>query len=399
MKITKGNVGIETLLTGGWKKPDPSTTPIVPPLYQSISFIYDTLDQFMEAGSQEMLESKGLYFYTRTGNPTNAMFEDKIARLEGAEKAVAFSSGMAAISTAMLSLLNSGDRVITHNKIYSATDILFEQQLPTFGIEVEWVDMTDMEQLETALKKPARALFIECPSNPLVEVIDIRAASKMAREKGVTVVVDSTWASPYLMRPLELGADLVAASSSKYISGHSDAMGGYVTGKPELVSEANNYMLTLGGTMSPVNAIFTMMGLRTLHVRMERHCENAMEIAKFLEKHPKVEKVNYPGLKSHPQHNLARQLMSNYSGMISFWLTGGFESVQRMMNNLKVCLVAVSLGDICTLIEHPATMTHITTEKEKRDRLGITDNLVRLSVGLENVHDLVRDLDRALMKA
>lgn len=393
----KKSLHLETRLCGWWKKPHPSTNPILPPLYQSNSYVYDTLDQFMEAGSQEMLESKGYYFYTRTGNPTNAMLESNIAELEGAERAVVFASGMAAISTAFLSILKSGDRIITHNKIYGATEILLEEQIPGFGIEVEWVDLTDLSQLEKALDKPAKAVFIECPANPLVEIIDIPEVARMAHERGLTVIVDNSWASPYLLRPLELGADLVASSASKYI-GHNEAMGGYVAGGAEQVAEVNNHMLTLGGVMAPFNALLTMIGLKTLHVRMDRHCRNAMEVASFLEGHPKIAKVHYPGLKSHPQHKIAKRLMPDSSGMIAFWLKGDFESAHRFMNNLKVCLLAVSLADVRTLVEHPASMTHITTAKEKRERLGITDNLVRISVGLENIHDLVRDIDRALMK-
>ena len=394
----KKKLHMETQLCGGWKRPHPSTTPLLPAMYQSNSYAYKTLDEFMEAGAQEMLESKGFYFYTRTGNPTNAMFEHKIADLEGGEKAVAFASGMAAIATSLLCFLKSGDRVITHNKIYGATDIFFEEQLPEFGIDVEWADLTDLSQLEKALSKPANLLFIECPANPLVEIIDIPAAAKMAHEKGLTVIVDNSWASPYVMRPLDFGADLVASSASKYV-GHNEAMGGYVTGKSELVAQVDNYMLTNGGVMAPFNALLTIIGIKTLHVRMDRHAQNAMEIAKFLEGHSKVQKIHYPGLKSHPQHKIAKRLMSNYSGMICFWLKGGFESAQRFMNNLKVCLLAVSLADVCTLVEHPATMTHITTPEEKREQLGITDNLIRLSVGLENVSDIVRDIDRALMKS
>lgn len=352
----------------------------------------------MEAGSEQMLGEGGRYFYTRTGNPTNAMFEEKIAELEGAGRAVAFASGMAAISTAMLSLLKAGDRVVAHSKMYSASDTLFGQYLPSLGIEVDMTDLTDFGQMKKALSRPAKVLFIETPANPMVEIIDIPAAAKLARSVGCVTVVDSTWASPYLMRPLELGADLVASSSTKYLSGHDDALGGYVAGGPELMAAVDNYMLVLGGSMSPLHAFFTWRGMRTLHVRMDRHCANAMEVAKFLENHPKIMKVNYPGLKSHPQHDTAKKTMSDFSGMIAFWLKGGYDAASKLLSNVKVCNVAVSLGDACTLIEHPATMTHITVDEQRRKRLGITDNLIRLSVGLEDVRDLVRDLDRALSK-
>jgi methionine-gamma-lyase len=385
-------------VVSGWKAPSREPRPVNPPIYQSTTYVYDSLEDFMEAGSEQMLGEGGRYFYTRTGNPTNAMFEEKIAELEGAGRAVAFASGMAAISTAMLSLLKAGDRVVAHSKMYSASDTLFGQYLPSLGIEVDMTDLTDFGQMKKALSRPAKVLFIETPANPMVEIIDIPAAAKLARSVGCVTVVDSTWASPYLMRPLELGADLVASSSTKYLSGHDDALGGYVAGGPELMAAVDNYMLVLGGSMSPLHAFFTWRGMRTLHVRMDRHCANAMEVAKFLENHPKIMKVNYPGLKSHPQHDTAKKTMSDFSGMIAFWLKGGYDAASKLLSNVKVCNVAVSLGDACTLIEHPATMTHITVDEQRRKRLGITDNLIRLSVGLEDVRDLVRDLDRALSK-
>lgn len=392
------NLRMGSRLVSGWRKPDPGTQPVNPPIYQSTSYVYDTLDDFLAAGSKAMLENEGHYFYSRTGNPTNAMFEAKIAELEGAERAVAFSSGMAAISTAMLSFLQAGDRVVTHCKLYSASDTLFEQYLPALGIRVDMVDLTDAREMKKALSEPAKVVFIETPANPLVEIIDVAEAAKLAKACGALTIVDSTWASPYLMRAIEFGADLVAASSTKYLNGHDDALGGYVAGRADLTAQVNNYMLVFGGSMSPMHAFFTLRGMRTLHVRMDRHCGNAMEVAKFLEGHPKVKKVWYPGLKSHPQHEAAKRLMSDFSGMIAFWVKGNADSAITLLNNVRVCNVAVSLGDASTLIEHPATMTHITVEREKRERFGITDTLIRLSVGLEDIHDLVRDLDRALSK-
>ncbi len=392
------NIRFGTRVVAGWKKPSASTRPINPPIYQSTTYVYDDMESFMEGGSEAMLGKGGYYFYSRTGNPTNAMFESKIAELEGAGRALSFASGMAAISTALLALLNAGDRVVTHSKLYSASDTLFVEYLPSFGIEVEMVDLTDPREMKRAMSKPAKVLFIETPANPLVEIIDVPEAVKLARATGCTVVVDSTWASPYLMRPLELGADLVASSSTKYISGHDDALGGYVAGRPEIVSRIDNYLLVLGGAMSPMHAFYTMRGIRTLHVRMDRHCENALEVAKFLESSAKVKKVHFPGLRSHPQHEVAKRTMSGPSGMIAFWLKGGIESASALLKNVRVCNVAVSLGDACTLIEHPATMTHITLDKERRNKLGITDSLLRLSVGLEDIHDLIRDLDWALSK-
>ena len=388
-----------TRVAAGWKRPHPDTRPVNPPIYQSTTYVYDDIEAFMAAGSEAMLGQGGQYFYTRTGNPTNAVFESKIAELEGAERAVSFASGMGAISTALLALLDSGDRVVTHSKLYSASDTLFGEYLPSFGIEVDAVDLTDTAQMRRAMSRPAKVLYVETPANPLVEIVDVAEAAKLTRrQEDCTLMVDSTWASPYLMRPLDLGADLVAASSTKYLNGHDDALGGYVAGSAELASRVDNYMLVLGGAMSPMHAFYTWRGMRTLHVRMDRHCENALELAKFLESHSRVKKVWYPGLKSHPQHAVAKKQMSAGSGMIAFWLKGGMEQALGLLKNLKVCNVAVSLGDVCTLIEHPATMTHITVEKERRDRLGITDNLIRLSVGLEDVRDLVRDLDRALSR-
>lgn len=392
------NLRFGTRVVSGWKKPHESTRPVNAPIYQSTTYVYDDMEAFMKGGSEEMLGHGGYYFYSRTGNPTNAMFEAKMAELEGAERALSFASGMAAISTTLLALLDAGDRVVTHNKLYSASDTLFEQYLPSFGIEVDMVDLTDRDAMKRALAKPAKVLFIETPANPLVEITDVPEAVRLARAAGCKVVVDSTWASPYLMRPLALGADLVASSSTKYINGHDDALGGYVAGASSLVANVDNYLLVLGGAMAPMHAFNTLRGIRTLHVRMDRHCSNAMEVAKFLETHSRVKKVWYPGLKSHPQHEIAKRTMSDFSGMIAFWVKGGVEEATKLLCNVKVCNVAVSLGDACTLIEHPATMTHITVDKEKRNKLGITDNLIRLSVGLEDVHDIVRDLDRALSR-
>jgi len=283
-----------------------------PPIYQSTTYVYDSLEDFMRAGSEEMLGGGGFYFYTRTGNPTNAMFEAKIAELEGAERAVSFASGMAAISTAMLSLLRAGDRVVAHDKLYSASDTLFGQYRPQYGIEVETADLTDSRAMRSALSRPAAAVFIETPANPLVEIIDVPEAARLAHEAGAVVVADTTWASPYLLRALEHGADLVAASSTKYLCGHDDALGGYVAGRAELVSKIAGHALVFGGAMSPMHAFFTFRGMRTLHVRMDRHRANAREVAAFLESHPKVKKVHYPGLKSHPQHAVAKKLCRTF---------------------------------------------------------------------------------------
>ncbi len=392
------NVKFGTRVVSGWKKPHASTRPINPPIYQSTSYIYDDMESFMQGGSEAMLGKGGYFFYTRTGNPTNAMFEAKMAELEGGERALSFASGMAAISTTLFALLKPGDRVVTHSKLYSASDTLFMEYLPSFGIEVDMVDLTDPREMKRALTKPAKAVLIETPANPLVDIIDVTEAARLAKQSGCITIVDNTWASPYLMRPLELGADLVASSSTKYISGHDDALGGYVAGRAELVSRIDNYLLVFGGAMSPMHAFYSMRGLRTLHVRMDRHCSNAMEAAKFLESHPKVKKVSYPGLKSHPQHDVAKKMMSDYSGMIAFWLKGGVAEASALMKNLSVCNVAVSLGDCSTLIEHPASMTHITLDRARREKIGVTDNLLRLSVGLEDIHDIIRDLDRALTK-
>jgi methionine-gamma-lyase len=335
--------------------------------------------------------------YTRYGNPTLNALEEKIAVLEGAEAAQVTATGMAAVSTSVLSFLKAGDHLVSARSIYSAAFDLFYRKLPSWGVETTFVESTAPDDFARAMRANTKLVYIETPSNPVLNLLDIETIASIARSREVRIAIDNTFATPFNTRPLQLGVDLVIHSATKYLCGHGDAMGGVIAGKRELVQKiAVETHRDLGGVMSPFNAWLILRGLRTLPLRMERHNANAQRIAEFLQNHPGVEEVFYPGLPSHPGHELAKKQMRGFGGMVSFIVRGGIEAGRSVLNSVKLCTLAVSLGDTRTLITHPASTTHVVVPREKRLEIGIHDGLIRLSVGIEEVQDLMGDLDQAL---
>ena len=374
---------------------DPVTGAIATPLYQTTNYAVANVDQ----GAARCVDSEAGYIYTRLWNPTQKVLEDKVAALEGGEMSLATASGVAAITAFFMEILHAGDHIIADYTIYSATQYFLSEIITKFQVELTFVDATDLAQVEKAIRPNTRVIYFETPANPTVKIIDLAAIAHLAKARGIMTAVDSTFASPYLQHPLEYGIDVVIQSATKYLNGHGDVQGGIVTGKKELIMKIREGTLkNMGGIIDPFAAWLIIRGIKTLPLRMEMHCANAMEIAKYLEQHPKVEKVFYPGLPSHPQHETAKKQMKNFGGMISFEVKGGLEAGKTLLNNLRLCRLAVSLGDADTLIEHPASMTHPLVPREDRLQGGITDGLIRLSVGLEDYRDIIADLEAAFAK-
>ena len=363
------------------------------PIYQTSTFVFESAEQ-----AAAIFSGQPGYRYIRSppNTPTHAAFVEKICSLEGGKAGLAFSSGMAAETALFLSLLESGDHLLSTNIVYGGTYGLISSLLTKFGIEVSFVDTTDQGQVRANMRENTRMVFLESPANPTMAVSDIGEIGRIAREAGAITAVDNTFATPYFQQPLRLGADVVVESCTKYIGGHGDLLGGVAVGSNELIQSMKRPALLAGGTMGTHEAWLCLRGLKTLHLRMERHAENAMQLALFLDSHPKVQKVNYPGLACHPQHLLARRQMSGWGGMLSFEVRGGVEAGRRLMNNLRLCSLAVSLGSVDTLVEHPASMTHAVMPRETRERLGISDGLVRVSVGIEDAEDVLADFERGL---
>lgn len=365
------------------------------PIYQTSTFIFENAEQ---GGRRFALEEDG-YIYSRLGNPTTASLEEKMAILEKSEAAVVFSSGMGAISSSIWCNLKQGDHVIAPLAFYGCSFAYIQHGLTEFGIEVDLVDTRYPENVKNAMKSNTKIVYLETPSNPNMEIMDIEEISKTAHTvEGCLVIVDNTFATPYLQRPIELGADIVVHSATKYLNGHGDILAGVACGTKEMMEKVRFVGLKnfTGAVMSPNDAYLMIRGMRTLGVRMDRHCENAMKVAEFLESHPSISVVNYPGLESFPQHKLAKKQMSQFGGTMSFEVKGGVEAGIKLLNSLEICTLAVSLGDTTTLIEHPASMTHSTYSKEELAEAGIPEGLVRLSVGLENAEDIIEDLRQAL---
>ena len=367
------------------------------PIYQTSTFIFDSAEQ---GGRRFALEEAG-YIYTRLGNPTTTVLEDKIAALEEGEAAVATSSGMGAISSTLWTVLKAGDHVVTDKTLYGCTFALMCHGLTRFGIEVTFVDTSNLDEVKNAMKENTRVIYLETPANPNLKIVDLEVLSKLAHTNPNTlVIVDNTFATPYMQKPLKLGADIVVHSVTKYINGHGDVIAGLVVTNKELADQIRFVGLKdmTGAVLGPQDAYYIIRGMKTFEIRMERHCKNAKKVVEFLNKHPKIERVYYPGLETHPGHEIAKKQMKDFGAMISFELKGGFEAGKTLLNSLKLCSLAVSLGDTETLIQHPASMTHSPYTKEEREAAGITDGLVRLSVGLENVEDIIADLEQGLEK-
>ena len=367
--------------------PDPTTGSILPPIYETATYVLPEVGQ-----------DKG-FDYTRSSNPTRQVLEENLAAIESADHAISFASGMAAVD-ACLKLLASGDHVVCGDDVYGGVTRHFDNVLSFYGLQFTYVDTTDPEAVRSAITPKTRMLWIETPTNPLLKVTDMEAMVAVAREHGILLGVDSTFATPVFLRPLEFGADIVMHSTTKYLSGHNQIIGGVLaTNSREIYDKMKFIQKTIGAVSSPFDCWLNLSGLKTLHLRMQRHEESAMQVATFLESHTKIERVLYPGLPSHPQHAVAKAQMSGFSGMITFELTGGTEAGKLLMNHVKLCGLAESLGSVETMITHPASMTHADVPPEDRRRRGLTDGLVRLSVGVEDVEDIILDLEQALAAA
>jgi cystathionine beta-lyase/cystathionine gamma-synthase len=365
------------------QEPDPATGAIITPIYQTSTYVQEGLGRH-----------KG-YEYARTQNPTRAALEANLAAIEGGRAAFAFASGLAA-EGAVMSLLESGDHVVATENLYGGTYRLFEHVLRRYRLEFSYVDTSDVREIDRAIRPSTKMLFLETPTNPVLRVTDLRAACDLAHARGVFVVVDNTFASPYVQRPIEFGADVVVHSTTKFLNGHSDSVGGIVVAMRDDHIEWLRFVQNAGGAiLGPMDAWLVLRGTKTLSLRMERHNANAMRLAEFLAAHPKVTRVHYPGLPSHPQHAIAARQMRGFGGIIAFEL-GTFERARTLVEGVRLIALAESLGGVETLISHPATMTHASVPPERRRQLGITDDLVRVSVGIEDVEDLLDDLSQAL---
>lgn len=366
------------------------------PIYQTSTFSFSSAEEGAKCFSGD---SDG-YIYTRIGNPTIDALERQLAVLENGFGAIAVSSGMAAATTIYLSLLSSGDHIVSTDAIYGPARSVMEKQFVRFGFESTYINTTDIETIKAAIRPNTKVLYIETPANPTMDITDLVACSKIAHEKGILLVVDNTFCSPYLQNPLDLGADIVFHSMTKFINGHADVVAGVIIAKEEaMYRQLRNMMINMGCNMDPHQAYLVLRGVKTLSIRIDRAQESAQKVAEFLEQHPKVSWVKYPGLKSHHQYELAKQQMKGSGSMISFGLKDGFNGAKALMNNLHLALLAVSLGGVETLIQHPASMTHSKVSAAEKQKAGITDELIRLSVGIEDVEDIINDLKHGLEKS
>ncbi len=365
-----------------------------PPLYLNATYAFDSTRQ----GQSRFRGEEPGYIYSRVGNPTETVLEKKLADLEGGEAALATASGMGAITALLWSFTQPGDEILADETLYGCTYAFLTEGIKKYGVRVRFEDFTQPQRVAQAVNANTRFLFFETPANPNMRLVDIAQISEIAHQSGARVIVDNTYCTPYLQRPIEMGADFVVHSLTKYLSGHGDLIAGAVIGPAEDIQHIHVYGIKdmTGAVISPFDAYLTIRGLKTLEVRMDRHCQSAMLLAKTIEQHPAVAQVHYPGLSSHPQHELAKIQMSDFGGMIAFELNGGYEAGVRFMDAVQLASRAVSLGDAETLVQHPASMTHITYPPEEREKHGISDGLVRLSVGLENREDIETDILQAL---
>jgi len=382
-----------TLAVHAGEDPCPATGALDTPIYQSTTFVSADADEMAAVYG----EQKPGYMYTRYGNPTIHALESKLAALEGGEAALATASGMAAVSTAILGCVKAGDHVVAARSLYGAAYNFLNRKLPRMGASATFVDSACVEDFERALQPNTRLIYFETPSNPVLELVDIAAIAALGRARGIPTMLDNTFASPALQQPLRMGVTVSVHSATKYLCGHGDAMGGAIIGPREYISLlVHEVIRDYGGVISPFNAWLILRGIRTLHLRMPAHCSNARQIAGFLAAHPNVERVYYPGLPQHRGHEVAKKQMSDFGAMISFEAEGGYEGGKQVMDGVKLFARAASLGDTRSLIVHPASTSHRAVPPEDRRAIGITDGLVRLSVGIEAAADLIADLERAL---
>lgn len=367
---------------------------ICPPVYNSVTFGYEDMNEWFDVA----LGKKQGHIYSRNTNPSVRVLEEKIRILDGAEEATSFSTGMAAISNTLFAILRPGDRVVAVKDTYGGSNKIFIDFLPKMNVDVCLCETSDFETIEKEVAKGCKLLYLESPTNPTLKVVDIKRLSKAAHDIGAAVVVDNTFATPVNQRPLNLGADIVVYSATKYLNGHSDVMGGLVCGAKKWVDEIFHYREITGATLHPHSAYMIMRGMKTLELRIQRHNENAQKIAEYLQGHDKIDKVFYPGLKEHPNHAIAKEQMSGFGGMMSFSLKGGFDNVVTLLESMKFAHKAASLGSVGTLVGPPRTTSHVELSEEERAQAGIPESLVRYSAGVENVEDLIADLDQALAK-
>lgn len=363
------------------------------PIYQSAPFIFSDMERFAAVGKAKI---EGGYLYTRWGNPTVDALARTVASLERTEAAACFASGMGAIHASVASCVTAGEHVVAARQIYGGTFGLFQDLLPRTGIDVTFVDVTDHAAIEAAFRDTTRVLYFETIGNPTLPVADVDALAAIAHARDATVIVDATFTTPYLFTAAGHGVDLVVHSATKYLGGHSDVTAGVVAGRGEAIARMRHLGIDYGGSLAPLEAWLTIRGIQTLSLRMERICENAMALASFLEAHPGVERVTYPGLASHPQHELARKQFRGFGGMLTFEVAGGVAAGRRVLERVRLASPAASLGGTKTLVVHPASITHTQLPREHREAAGITDGLMRVSVGIEDADDLIADLDRAL---
>ena len=374
----------DTKVVRASSKPDKTTGSVVPPIYQTATYVLE-----------EVGKDKG-FDYTRAANPSRQLLEEHLATIEGAKYGVCFSSGMSAVDS-VLKLLKAGDHVVCSDDVYGGVSRHFNQVLVHYNLEFTYVNSSNPDEVKGAIKSNTKLLWIETPTNPLLKITDLNEMNKIAKDNNILFGVDATFSTPVFLRPLEFGADLVMHSTTKYLSGHNQIIGGSIhTSNKEIFEKMKFIQKTIGAVPSPFDCFLTMLGLRTLHLRMQRHNENALAVAEFLESHSKVSRVAFPGLESDPGHKIAKEQMSGFSGMISFELNGGIPAGKHLMNNVELCFLAESLGAVETMITHPATMTHAEVPAEERHARGLTDGLVRLSVGIEDKEDIISDLSQAL---
>ena len=365
------------------------------PIYQTSAFTFETAEQ---GGSRFALEEDG-YIYSRLGNPTNNLAEEKVALLEGGEACVSAASGIGAITSAIWVCVKQGDHIVSAKTLYGCTYAFLSHGITRYGVEVTFVDTRDPENIRKAMRPNTKLVYLESPANPNLDITDIKAVADIVHEhEDCRLMVDNTFSTPYITKPLSLGADIVVHSATKYLNGHGDVIAGFVVGKKDYIKDVRLLGIKdlTGASLSPFNAFLISRGLKTLEIRMEKHCENAQKVAEFLEKHPAVESVLFPGLPSFPQYEIAKSQMSLPGAMIAFEVKGGIEAGKKLLNSLKMLVISVSLGDAETLIQHPASMTHSPYTPEERKASNISEGLVRISVGLENVEDIIADLKTAL---
>lgn len=394
--MTDKNMGIGTKAIHAGNVKDKQYGALTMPIYQTSTFYFNSCEE----GGRRFAGEEAGFIYTRLGNPTSTVLESKVAELEGGEAAAATASGMGAISSTLWSIAGAGKHIIADSTLYGCTFALLAHGLPRYGVEVSFVNTSNLDEIKANLKENTVAVYLETPANPNLKIADIKAIADLAHgyNKDIKVVCDNTFATPYLQQPLKLGADVVVHSATKYINGHGDVIAGFVVGSAEFISTVKMFGIKdmTGSVLGPQEAFLILRGLKTFELRMKRHCENARMIAEFLDKHEKIEKVFYPGLESHVNHDVAVRQMKDFGGMLSFEVKGGKAAGIKLVNALKLCTIAVSLGDAETLVEHPASMTHSTYSAQDLKDAGIPEGLVRLSAGLENGEDIIADLKQAL---